>query len=166
MQSDYRRLLAAVAHLPRTGRSPQKEGTLLRKSKKYKDSWVFLLSVDFMFQISELTWMIKIWNAHRGVFPFAQYAYHGINAATLRSTLSDNGKSFLSDGSFGPAVKNCSHRDFDFALTFEESILSISPSAIFILSASIRLCQLKNQRHRVGGRGFQLTKLVRKLVTI
>ncbi|KAE8152270.1 putative multidrug resistance protein [Aspergillus avenaceus] len=44
-----------------------------------------------------------------------------------------------SDSSFGPG--SCS-RDFDFTLTFEQSILSILPSALLILVAPVRLFQL------------------------
>ncbi|KAL3426779.1 hypothetical protein PVAG01_00288 [Phlyctema vagabunda] len=69
-----------------------------------------------------------------------------------------NSTQSCADGSFGPAVTDCS-RSFDFTLAFEESILSIVPSILLILLAPIRVVQLKAQRRRVGGRGFQIAKL-------
>lgn len=63
------------------------------------------------------------------------------------------------DDSFGPGVIGC-NREFDFTLSFEESILSIAPSAILLLLGPIRILQLKGLQRRVGGRGFQFTKLV------
>jgi hypothetical protein len=54
-----------------------------------------------------------------------------------------------SDTSFGPAVEGF-NRNFDFTVTFEESILSIVPSVLLILVAPVRILLLKDQRRRVG----------------
>ena len=42
------------------------------------------------------------------------------------------------DRVFGPAVQDC-RSDFDFTLLFQDLILSILPSSIWLVSASIRL---------------------------
>lgn len=65
----------------------------------------------------------------------------------------------LSDETFGPGVEDCS-RTFDFTLKFEDSILSIIPSILLILLAPVRLFFLKGRRRRVGGRAYQVSKLV------
>ncbi|KAH8821942.1 ABC transporter-like protein [Xylogone sp. PMI_703] len=67
--------------------------------------------------------------------------------------------SSCNDGSFGPTVRNCD-RNFDFTLTFEESILSIAPSLIFIFLVPIRISQLKNKPNCVGGEKFFSAKLI------
>lgn len=69
--------------------------------------------------------------------------------------------SVCTDASFGPAVQGCD-RQFDFTVTFEESILSIVPSVLLLLLAPVRILRLQGRRPRVAGRGFQRVKLVRK----
>lgn len=59
--------------------------------------------------------------------------------------------------SFGPVAGD---RAFDFSLTFEESVLSVVPSALLLLLAPVRLISLQKQPNRVGGKEFQLVKLV------
>jgi len=76
-----------------------------------------------------------------------------------------NVSSACNDGSFGPGVKHCD-RDFDFTLSFEESILSIAPSVIFIFLGSIRTLRLQQKQRVVAGRHFQLTKLVGKYLLV
>ncbi|KAI3390389.1 hypothetical protein diail_9824 [Diaporthe ilicicola] len=50
--------------------------------------------------------------------------------------------------------------DFDFSLIFEHTILSLAPSSIFLLLASVRLFSLLQRKKRVAaGRAFQLFKL-------
>ncbi|KAK0112722.1 hypothetical protein ONS95_014458 [Cadophora gregata] len=49
------------------------------------------------------------------------------------------------DDAFGPAS---STRDFDFTLTFEQSILTVLPSVLFIGAASFRLAQLFRRNSR------------------
>ena len=45
------------------------------------------------------------------------------------------------DNAFGPAISDC-HGAFDFTLLFEQSILSIGPSALLLLLGPLRLYQL------------------------
>jgi hypothetical protein len=64
------------------------------------------------------------------------------------------------DNLFGPQVEPCL-RSFDFTLRFENLLLSIAPSAIFLLIAPIRIYSLRNTQKRVvGGSAFQIVKLV------
>lgn len=73
-----------------------------------------------------------------------------------------NGTSVCSshpDDVFGPVVAECA-RAFDFTLLFEESILSILPSAILILLSPVRLLSLRKKQHVVGGGALRGAKLV------
>ena len=45
------------------------------------------------------------------------------------------------DKQFGPAVRGCGDA-FDFTLMFEQTILSIAPSALFLLVLPVKLYQL------------------------
>ena len=64
------------------------------------------------------------------------------------------------DGVFGPMVEPCV-RSFDFTLQFENIFLSAAPSALFILSALVRIFLLRSVKKRVVGGGvFQIIKLV------
>jgi hypothetical protein len=63
------------------------------------------------------------------------------------------------DGSFGPIVDDCV-RTFDFTLLFEESILSILPSSIFLILAFLRIGVLSGRKRRVGGHVFSTVKVV------
>jgi hypothetical protein len=51
---------------------------------------------------------------------------------------------YVADG-FGPASRNCQD-DFDFTLLFEQSIMSIGPSALFLLVFSFRIAQLLKKK--------------------
>ncbi|KAF4629350.1 hypothetical protein G7Y89_g8798 [Cudoniella acicularis] len=51
------------------------------------------------------------------------------------------------DELFGPQVASC-RRDFDFTLLFEQSILSIGPTAIFLLFVPVRLSQLGRTKRK------------------
>lgn len=64
-----------------------------------------------------------------------------------------------SDYSFGPGLEDCS-RNLDFTATFEESILTIAPSVLLLLSTPLRLISLRGQRRRIAGRNFQWIKVV------
>lgn len=67
---------------------------------------------------------------------------------------------WLADQEFGPRVQvRC--REFDFTVTFEQSILSILPSALFIVLASIRIYVLIQKSPKVHGRYWQISKVVR-----
>lgn len=59
---------------------------------------------------------------------------------------------------FGPVVDPCV-RKFDFTLLFEDTILSIIPSAIFVVLAALRILSLRSQPN-VAGNVFRLVKLV------
>ncbi|KAK6213368.1 hypothetical protein QIS74_09370 [Colletotrichum tabaci] len=62
------------------------------------------------------------------------------------------------DYDFGPVVDPCV-RKFDFTLLFEDTILSIIPSAIFVVLAALRILSLRSQPN-VAGNVFRLVKLV------
>ncbi|KAG6354215.1 hypothetical protein INS49_004819 [Diaporthe citri] len=53
------------------------------------------------------------------------------------------------DGHFGPLAYDCSGR-FDFTLAFEQSVLSIGPSAVLLLAAPLRIHQLRSQSRKVA----------------
>ncbi|KAH8899624.1 hypothetical protein GQ53DRAFT_873990 [Thozetella sp. PMI_491] len=65
----------------------------------------------------------------------------------------------LNDDTLGPGVIGC-RDDFDFTITFEDSFLSLTPSAIFAVLAVLRLVYLGRKPQLLHGRGFQLLKLV------
>ncbi|KAM0819840.1 hypothetical protein AB5N19_05656 [Seiridium cardinale] len=56
----------------------------------------------------------------------------------------------LVDAAFGPVVDHCA-RTFDFTLLFEETILSILPSSVFLILASVRIAVLSVRKRRTGG---------------
>lgn len=62
------------------------------------------------------------------------------------------------DYEFGPVVDPCV-RKFDFTLLFEDAILSIVPSAVFVILAALRILSLRSQPN-VAGNVFRLVKLV------
>ncbi|KAK1623308.1 ABC multidrug transporter [Colletotrichum phormii] len=62
------------------------------------------------------------------------------------------------DFAFGPVVNSCV-RKFDFTLLFEDTILSILPSSIFIISAAWRILSRFSEQHKVAGNAFRLFKL-------
>jgi ATP-binding cassette subfamily C (CFTR/MRP) protein 1 len=74
-----------------------------------------------------------------------------------------NSSSFCSpdgDNFFGPQVEPCV-RAFDFTLRFENTFLSIAPSALFLFIVPLRLFCLRNEQKRVvGGTTLQIVKLV------
>lgn len=63
------------------------------------------------------------------------------------------------DGSLGPVVVGC-RKEFDFTIAFEEIVLSIVPSACFILLTLWRLQNLASRPKVVKGRVFRYWKLV------
>jgi len=65
----------------------------------------------------------------------------------------------LNDASLGPAVVGC-RDDFDFTVVFEQSILSILPSALFEVLALARIWQLHRKPAVVSGRKLQFLKSV------
>lgn len=67
------------------------------------------------------------------------------------------------DAAFGPTVSGC-RDDFDFTITFQHSILSILPSACFIILALFRLALQWREPHQTGNIALRNTKVV--LLTI
>lgn len=66
--------------------------------------------------------------------------------------------SCLSDHLWPP--QNGCHGQFDFTLLFEQSVLSLIPSAALSLAAAVRIFSLSSTARQVNGRAFQVTKLV------
>ncbi len=63
------------------------------------------------------------------------------------------------DDLIGPAVVGC-RGDFDFTAVFEQSFLSIAPSALFVVLAALRIGYLIRKPQVVLARTFQSLKLV------
>jgi len=61
------------------------------------------------------------------------------------------------DDSFGPAASACR---FDFTLLFEDTILSIAPSALFWSLAARRLWQLRREQTKARRASLQIAKAV------
>ncbi|KAI0121749.1 hypothetical protein BJ170DRAFT_137603 [Xylariales sp. AK1849] len=78
--------------------------------------------------------------------------------ANLDSNWSQPGCSLLVDDDFGPAVDHCA-RSFDFTLLFEETILSILPSSIFLVLALFRIAVLRTRKSKVEGYFYRTVKL-------
>ena len=66
----------------------------------------------------------------------------------------------LNDNAFGPVVSGC-RDDFDFTITFEKAMLSITPSACFLALACLRIIWLSRKPTVLATRRFQALKLVR-----
>lgn len=76
-------------------------------------------------------------------------SYHTIHAVSITHNCSED--------TFGPA--SC-RDDFDFTLLFEQSILWLAPSIIFILLASWRLWRLKTASRKVHDDPMSMAKIV------
>jgi len=63
------------------------------------------------------------------------------------------------DDTFGPPV-GCR---FDFTLLFEESILFIGPSVLFLILSGLRIWQLRKERRKVRHATLQVLKVVRRV---
>jgi ATP-binding cassette subfamily C (CFTR/MRP) protein 1 len=63
------------------------------------------------------------------------------------------------DDTFGPGVQGC-RDNFDFTLLFEQSVMSIGPSILFLLFFSIRIWQLYRQDAKVLSSLLSWMKLV------
>ncbi|PWY75050.1 ABC transporter [Aspergillus heteromorphus CBS 117.55] len=68
-----------------------------------------------------------------------------------------------SDGSFGPTVEGC-RGDFDFTLKFENIVLSILPSAVFITLSIPRVILLARRPSIVGGAFLQSVKVTAAVI--
>lgn len=66
---------------------------------------------------------------------------------------------------FGPSVaSDCS--SFDFTLTFEDGILSVLPSSLFVLLFLPRIYFLRRSTRKVGNGTLKAAKLVGRLVVL
>ena len=68
--------------------------------------------------------------------------------------------SFSDDEVFGPAVRAVCRGGFDFTLLFEESILSIGVSALFLIFVPHRIKALRHTAAKVEKSNLQNIKLV------
>lgn len=74
-----------------------------------------------------------------------------------------NGSSCPDDLNMGPMAPSC-RRGLDFSLLFEETILSILPSACFVILGILQSRSLQRKGDVNVGRSLRLTKLVRYLL--
>lgn len=65
------------------------------------------------------------------------------------------------DNTFGPFLNITGKETFDFTLLFEETILSIGPSALLLLLIPPRILRLWKTPRKVTGSYLQTTKIVR-----
>jgi hypothetical protein len=65
------------------------------------------------------------------------------------------------DDSFGPFATKCDNGRFDFTLFFEQSIMSVLLSVLFLGAMVIRLAQLRSEKPKVRPHFIQAIKLVR-----
>lgn len=63
------------------------------------------------------------------------------------------------DAHFGPIVENC-RDNFDFTLVFQDTILSLVPSAITSVCAALRILYLRKRPPLITAKKLQLLKLV------
>jgi ATP-binding cassette subfamily C (CFTR/MRP) protein 1 len=66
----------------------------------------------------------------------------------------------IDDNSFGPFIEFPGRVTFDFTLLFEETILSILPSALFLLLIPSRILRLWKTPRKVTGSYLQTVKIV------
>jgi hypothetical protein len=69
----------------------------------------------------------------------------------------------VNDQIFGPAVSGC-RDDFDFTLLFEQSILSIGPSALLLLITPLRILHLARRNVKTVPSPIDAAKLVSDIV--
>ncbi|RDW84315.1 hypothetical protein BP6252_01905 [Coleophoma cylindrospora] len=63
------------------------------------------------------------------------------------------------DDSFGPSVGGTCRGGFDFSVVFEESIFSIGPAALLLLTIPLRVFQLHRRRRKVKNTTLHVAKL-------
>ena len=71
-----------------------------------------------------------------------------------------NSSATIDDNSFGPFIDFPGKVTFDFTLLFEETILSILPSALFLLLVPPRILRLWWTPRKVTGSYLQTIKIV------
>lgn len=64
------------------------------------------------------------------------------------------------DDEFGPIISRACHRGFDFTLLFEQSVLSIGPSALLLLLFPIRVWTLYGASKKTGPNYTRAVKIV------
>jgi hypothetical protein len=75
-----------------------------------------------------------------------------------------NSTTYAGDNSFGPFLELPGRATFDFTLIFEETILSIAPSALFLVLIPPRILHLWKTPRKVTGSYLQTAKIVSFLV--
>lgn len=80
---------------------------------------------------------------------FPTFTHNSLNTSEACPSRADN--------ELGPQVLTC-RRSFDFTLLFEQSILSILPSVIFLLAAFPRVALLLKRPLKLRGKHLQLAK--------
>jgi ATP-binding cassette, subfamily C (CFTR/MRP), member 1 len=83
----------------------------------------------------------------------ASSMYYQVHALAENNATANAQCSVSADNAFGPQVEPC-RREFDFTLLFEESILSIAPSVLFLVLTCIRVRSLLLRERcltRLGG---------------
>jgi ATP-binding cassette subfamily C (CFTR/MRP) protein 1 len=83
------------------------------------------------------------------LFGFVDLASNTINSSVT-----------VDDNSFGPFIEFPGKVTFDFTLLFEETILSILPSALFLLLVPPRILRLWKTPRKVTGSYLQTIKIV------
>ena len=71
-----------------------------------------------------------------------------------------NSTQYTNDNTFGPFVDIPGRDSFDFTLLFEETILSIIPSALLLLLIPLRIIRLWKSPRKVTGSYLQTAKIV------
>lgn len=71
-----------------------------------------------------------------------------------------NSSRVLTDDTFGPFLHDNGKQVFDFTLLFEDSIMSVLPSAILIAIVPLRIVQLWRKSHKVTASHLQTVKMV------
>ncbi len=77
----------------------------------------------------------------------------------IKMAVASSNTSCSNDETLGPFVVGC-RDDFDFTVAFEDSFLSIAPSAAFAVFSLLRLVYLSRKRELFHARILQLSKLV------
>jgi ATP-binding cassette subfamily C (CFTR/MRP) protein 1 len=85
---------------------------------------------------------------------------NGYSGFRLLETRAVNSTSYSDDNHFGPFFELPGKEAFDFTLLFEETILSIAPSAILLLLTPPRILHLWKTPRKVSGRYLLTTKVV------
>jgi hypothetical protein len=75
-----------------------------------------------------------------------------------------NSTAYVEDNSFGPFFELPGRATFDFTLLFEETILSIAPSALLLFFIPPRILHLWKTPRKVIGSYLLTTKIVSFLV--